>query len=338
MKKSCDIASQRLDWANKALSECRLCPRDCRVNRIAEKLGWCGAGAQVQYYKEFVHYGEEPDLSPSHTVYLKHCNLQCLFCHTACERNTAAAIYLTPNRLKEIVEHGRSRGARNLNILGGEPMVNLPGLLKIFAEVETSCPIIWNTNLYCSETALELVAGIPDVYLADLKFGNAVCAKKLADSDDYWDVVRTRLIDLESCEGKNKIIVRHLVMPGHIECCTRPVLEWMAKKLTGVRLSLGLNYLVMPGARNDPHLKRFLTESERFQAEKIANTLGLHLVQRGNPSLYRDMLAHNEGGYCFDDVDFILSPDGRIFVQHPTRGATDLALNVAENYTESNIP
>lgn len=328
-----DPARERLEWAMAQLADCRLCPRQCRVNRLAGDVGWCGAAAEPRFYAEFVHYGEEAELVPSHAVFLTGCNMRCAFCHTADERRTRPSEVLTPERLEAIVRHARANGARNLNILGGEPMVNLPGLLALLAAAADLPPVVWNTNLYCTREALSMVDGVADVYLADLKFGNADCARATAMAEDYWDVVRARLVELYRRRPET-ILLRHLVLPGHVECCTRPALEWAAAALRGVRVSLRLDYLVMPAARSDPRLGRFLSAAECESAAEFARTLGLRLVPQA--ARIDPVVCRAAGGIDpaiaaapTMDVEFVISPEGKLFVRHPTREAVALARRVS---------
>lgn len=324
----------RLNWAQKQLSNCRLCPRECRVDRFSGKTGWCGAHADSRYYMDYVHYGEESMIVPSHTIYLTGCNLKCIFCHTALERKLNPAVRLTPKRLKQIIKQGQQEGARNINFLGGEPMVNLPSLLTIFSNMEDLPPVVWNTNLYCSAEALSMVDGLPDIYLADLKFGNSRCSEQLAESADYWNVLKNRLRELYLRVGADKIIVRHLVLPGHINCCTRPVLEWIAEELDSVRVSLKLDYLVMPTARKNENLKRFLAFDDIRKAKEIACILGLRQIMPMHPG---EILKRNNTKrpartkqLQVRDMDLVISPTGGIFLHHPTQELTELVLRLTE--------
>ena len=326
------LAAARLDWAQRQLAECRLCPRDCRVNRAAGETGYCGAGPDARVFTEFVHYGEEAELSPSHTIYLTGCNLRCAFCQTADERRDRAGEALTADSLRAIVARGRSEGARNLNLLGGEPTANLPALLRLLAEVEGLPPIVWNTNLYCTTEALAMVAGIPAVTLADLKFGNAACASGLCGADDYWDVVRARLKEVWEREG-GRLVVRHLVLPGHVECCTRPALEWLADELGRVRVSLKTDYVVVPAARGHGELGRFLSEEETRQAGAIADELDIQRVPQARPE---DALRMASANAASSDVDaeLVISPKGEVFLRHPTREMTAAALAASHHDEE----
>ncbi len=312
----------RLAWAEQQLHHCQLCPRACGVDRLAGERGWCGTGAEARLFQEFVHLGEEEELVPSHTLYLSGCNLGCRFCHTAEERRQPAPA-LTPAILAALVERGRNEGARNLNILGGDPMVNLPALLRLFAAAGPLPPVVWNSNFYCSAAALKMAGSLASFWLPDLKCGNSDCAARLLGAADYWEVVRNRLRELyQSMPDRNRIILRHLVLPGHVECCTRPALDWVARELPGIKVSLNLDYLVMPAARGHGSLGRFLAADEKAAATALANELGLRLTR---PASLQAFAAYPGAAAPAQSIELVISPSGELFIRHPVRGIMELA-------------
>ncbi len=320
------IPSDLLDWAQAQSECCELCPRQCRVNRLAGERGWCGAGPRPEYFMEYVHGAEEAELSPSHTVFLTGCNLACQFCHTRTDRQRRAAVRLTPERLQRLVHRGRREGARNLNVLGGDPMVNLPGLLELLHHTPESSPFICNTNLYCSRDALAAALRVAAVILADLKFGNADCAGKLCGAADYPEVVQARLTECNAL-APDKLIIRHLVLPGHFECCTRPALEWLAAALPRARLSLKTEYLVTRTVAADSGLKRFLSDAEADAARDLARTLNLVLVP--SATLNPDTAWQGSPPHSSLEIELVISPEGTLYLHHPNRDAIRLADAIA---------
>ena len=313
-------------WLAQQAHSCRLCPRSCAVDRAAGEHGWCGAGLVPQWYRAFVHHGEEPELAPSLTVYLSGCNLGCVFCHTAPERQVAQARPLTAAALAEIAANGRDQGARNLNLLGGEPLVNLPGLLPLLAAPAARChlPVVWNTNLYCTREALAHLWGLATVYLVDLKFGPGPCAAALARAEDYWEVVTRRLLELQR-RGAARIMLRHLVLPGHFDCCTRPVLEWAVANLPGVPVNVMTEYLPRPAAGPTGELGRFLTPEEDATARAFAGRLGLG-TSRSFPDETQAPSDQEVPSPAADRevLELVLSPTGSVLLRHPTRAALEL--------------
>jgi putative pyruvate formate lyase activating enzyme len=282
-----------------------------------------------RFFQEFVNYSEEPELTPSHALLLTGCNLRCLFCHTSEGRQRQGAPLLTREELQRIAAKGQAAGARNLNLYGGEPFVNLPGLLALIAESAKLPPVVWNTNLYCSAEALAALAGIPRLYLVDLKFGDRRCAEHIAGAEDYREVVTARLLELHRSVGADAIMVRHLVMPGHGSCCTEPALRWLAANLGDVRVSLRTGYLVMPQARVDANLGRFLTEAETGSAHRLAVALGLRLVEAPVPT--PAALRAPAGAVPRDavDVEVVLSPGGQLYLRNAPREVLELSQRLA---------
>jgi hypothetical protein len=127
--------------------------------------------------------------------------------------------------------------------------------------------------LMTTET-METLTGIADVYLGDLKFGNDDCAARIAGWDGYCSVVRRNFLD---ARRQANVIVRHLVTPGHVECCTRPCLEWLAEAMPGTRLSLLGAYCPPDRVVGGADVSRPLDPAEFTAAQRLAQALGLDL-------------------------------------------------------------
>jgi len=256
------------------LRECRLCPRDCRVNRFAEEVGYCGLDARVRCFREMLHPSEEAELSPSHQIYFAGCNLRCGFC-TVPEWNAEplAVRELDEDWLIGQIELRRRQGARNINLLGGEPAVSLPGILPMLAKAKPATPVVLNSNMYYNERIDALLDRCIDIYLADLKCGNSRCAEVLLDARDYVDVARRNIL---RASGHANLIVRHLMLPGHMDCCLKPTLRWLAKEIPNVKLSLRTNYV--PPATG-PAPTGYITPEEVVMARNETRDLGLRLIE-----------------------------------------------------------
>ena len=131
-------------------------------------------------------------------------------------------------------------GARTVMVLGGEPTIHLPAVLELVSALPETAKLIWKTNAHGSASARELLDGMFDVWVADFKFGNDACAQRLAKIPDYVRVVQE---NLRWAARHSELIVRHLLMPGHVECCWRPVAEWLAENLPGVESEFAPRFL-----------------------------------------------------------------------------------------------
>jgi len=267
--------------AGELSSPCRLCERRCGADRRGGKTGSCGVpGARVS--SEFLHYGEEPELVPSHTIFFAGCTFKCAFCQNwDISQDPAAGIEMAPASLADRIERG---GGINVNWVGGDPTSNLEYILRVMRELrdrDMNIAQVWNSNMYLTEEAMGVLDGVVDVYLSDFKYGNDRCARRLSGVDRYFEVVsRNHRLAAGQCE----ILLRHLVMPGHIECCTRPVLDWVAANIPNDRLRVNVmdqyhpDHMVLREKEKYPELCRRLRPQEFLEAYEHARRLGLDLV------------------------------------------------------------
>lgn len=274
----------KIELGKRMLSRCRLCERRCEVDRRAGRRGHCGV-LEPRIASEFIHMGEEPDLVPSYTVFFSGCTFNCVFCQNwDISTRPGSGMRLTAADLARKIElkaGEASRGllafegrARNVNWVGGDPTSNLPFVLEVLRECRANIPQVWNSNMYLTEEAMRLLDGVVDVYLTDFKYGNDKCALRLSGAPDYMRIVRrNHVLAREQAE----MIIRHLVLPGHIECCTEPVLRWIAENLKDVMVNVMAQYRPEHRAREFQEIARPLRLAEYEKALGIANELGLEL-------------------------------------------------------------
>jgi putative pyruvate formate lyase activating enzyme len=268
-------AHRRAEIAREALKSCRLCPRNCSVDRTAGATGFCGLDDSLRCYREVLYDCEEEGLNPSHQICFTGCNLRCEFCAVAeWNEKPLAADRKTTAELVKIIAERKKQGARTLNLLGGEPAVNIAGILELLSQVECETTVVWNSNMYYNDVVGELIEGLVDVYLPDLKVGNARCAEKLLGAADYFEVVRRNILRAGS---RGRMIVRHVVLPGHTECCLKPILSWIAEEIPAVEVSLRDNYFPPAEAAAAP--LTYLSQNEFEKALKLAGKFRLNLVK-----------------------------------------------------------
>jgi putative pyruvate formate lyase activating enzyme len=265
----------KAEIAKRIMEKCHLCTRRCGFNRVAGELGlWCKAGTHITVSTMFEHMGEEPELVPSGTVFTLGCTMRCKHCQnwTISQWQEEGEVY-TPMRLARSVEDLRRHGCRNANLVGGEPTPWLEQWLRTFRHVEVNVPVVWNSNSYYSEETAKLLAGFADVYLLDFKYGNNECAERISEAPDYWEAcTRNHLYGKKHGE----LLIRVLVLPGHLECCTKPILNWIAENLgTGVRTNVMFQYRPEWRAHEIPELRRRLTKNEMERAVRLAKDAGL---------------------------------------------------------------
>jgi putative pyruvate formate lyase activating enzyme len=267
----------KLELARRILKSCHFCERRCGVDRTAGERGVCGVGERSRIASEFMHHGEEPELVPSYTIFFNGCTFKCQYCQNwDISQFPDSGIEVSPQILANLVESARKEGARNVNWVGGEPTPSLHTILETLNFCEVSVPSVWNSNMYMSLEAMKLLFATQDVYLADFKYGNDKCALRYSKVPNYFRVVaRNHRLALADAE----LIVRQLVLPSNVECCTRPILEWIAKNLgTMTRVNLMDQYRLEARAHEYPEISRGLKAEEFDKALEIAREVGLENV------------------------------------------------------------
>ena len=264
----------KIEIANRILKHCHFCSRRCRANRPAGELGYCKCGSILTVSSAFAHMGEEPELVPSGTIFTMGCTIRCCHC-----QNWTISQWMEPGnecKPKEMageVERLRMSDCRNVNLVGGEPTPWLPQWLETFKHVNVNVPIVWNSNAYYSRETAKLLAGFADVYLLDFKYGPGDCAEKISDATYYWKTCTRNHLEAKKY---GELIIRVLVLPNHLECCTKPTLNWIAENLgTGTRVNLMFQYRPKWRASNFPELRRRLTKGEMEKAVQLAENAGL---------------------------------------------------------------
>jgi len=264
----------KVELARRILKSCHFCERRCGVDRTAGERGVCGVGEKSRIASEFMHHGEEPELVPSYTIFFNGCTFKCCLCQNwDISQYPEGGVEVSPKTLARLIEAHRREGARNVNWVGGEPTPNLHVILAALNECKTSTPSVWNSNFLMSLESMKLLFGTQDVYLTDLKYGNDACALKYSKVPNYWKIV-TRNHRLAYADAE--LIIRHLVLPNNVECCTRPALQWIAENLGSmVRVNVMDQYRVCYQADKYEEINRRLTAEEFSKALEIAKEAGL---------------------------------------------------------------
>lgn len=269
--------------AQSHLTDCTLCPHRCGGTR-GEGQGVCRVGQTSYIASEMLHWGEEAPLRPSHAIFFSGCTATCHFCTAArFAFHPTYGIRVTPDQMAARVLQRQAEGARSLSFIGGDPAPHIPFILATLAALGTrrTIPTVFNSNFYLTPEALALLDGAIDIYLPDLKFGPAHgardCGAQIGGMPNYWPVV-TGAIDTVASQAK-RLIVRHLLMPGHYACCTEPVLQWLAAlSARGPRVEVSLLTQYVAPAHAGGALAALLDPADVAAAQRLARGLGLRLI------------------------------------------------------------
>ena len=263
----------KIELADRLFQACCFCEHKCKVDR--RKIpGVCGV-QEAHIATEFLHFGEETVLVPSHTIFFSGCTFQCVFCLNWDISQLPCGTYIPPEQLENVIEQRKKQGARNVNWVGGDPTSNLLYILQVLQNVDTNIAQVWNSNMYCSEETMRLLHGVIDIYLTDFKYGNDSCAKRLSKVDGYTAVVeRNHLLAYEHGE----MIIRHLVLPNHIDCCSKPVIKFIAQHLPNALVNIMAQYKPEYRASEQKDISRSVSPEEIVQVKEYAEKLGIHQI------------------------------------------------------------
>lgn len=270
-KASPSLLDLKVAIVDRMMEKCHCCGWRCEVNRKTGEKGFCRLTDLSNYASEFLHMGEEPELVPSHTIFFTGCTFACVYCQnwdiSTCPE---AGTRIEPRKLAKLIDLRRMHGAKNVNFVTPTPHVHT--VLKIIREMSVNTPVIWNSNMYHSPEIAKILEGVVDVYLGDFKYGNDECARKLSKIKNYLEVVQP---NFEFAYKTADVLLRHLVLPGHLECCTRPIAEWVAKHIPQIRFNLMFQYRPCYRAAEYPEIDRYLTPEEEAEAIEIVSGAGI---------------------------------------------------------------
>ena len=266
---------ERVKLAKAAITNCNLCPRNCGVDRTAGEKGFCQLDDTVRYFREVLYFNDESELIPSYQIFFSGCNLGCEICVVSqWNEQPLTAEIIDYEEMANRISCQFNQGAKTLNLLGGEPAVNLHGILELLSRIDSGIKVVWNSNMYYNDIVDNLINGIVGIYLADFKCGSKDCAKKLLGTENYIEIIKKNI--LRAIEHSD-VIIRHILMPGHRKCCLEPILKWIKTEIPDVKLSLLDNYL--PPIESVSAPKEYLKPQEFQSATELAKNMGLNLIK-----------------------------------------------------------
>jgi len=284
------LLERKIAQGREALSRCRLCGHFCGVNRLAGQRGFCEAGLKIRLYKYKIHFGEEPPISGhrgSGILFLSGCTMRCVYCQNFPMSHRREGVDIGPERLAHIMLQLQRWGVHNINLVTATHYIpQILEALELAYRQGLTLPIVYNTNGFESPEALELLEGIVDVYLPDMKYTRREYAKRYSSAPNYPAINRQAIREMYRQVGLLQrdsqgiaikgLIVRHLLLPGFLSG-TPKVLEFLAQDLSPeVHISLMSQYLPIWGARKFPELSRRITREEFELACEMLEAWGFH--------------------------------------------------------------
>jgi len=272
----------------KILSSCTLCGFRCGINRFNESTGRCRSGYLPKIASATLHHGEELPISGhrgSGTIFFSGCSLECLFCQNYPISQLGNGKELTIEELAECMLGLQERGAHNINLV--TPTHFVPQIIESLCravEKGLHIPIVYNSSGYDSINVLNLLEGVVDIYLPDMKYGNDENAWKYSHARDYVSVNRDAVREMYRQTGelvldkdgvaRRGLLIRHLILPGGISG-TEQVLAFIARLSNTIPVSLMGQYFPAYKAVSIPELNRKITVDEYNKAARLLHYYGL---------------------------------------------------------------
>ena len=253
-----------------AYRNCRLCPRECLVDRSAGQVGFCGCPDTALVAKTMLHKWEEPVLAGSGgsgAIFFGGCTLRCKYCQNRAISGGPVGRSVDSTQLRKMMEELIAQGAENIDLV--TPTHFLPTILPAL-EPKLSVPVVYNCGGYERVETLRALDGKVDIYLPDLKYADGALAARLSGARDYFPVAAAAIREMFRQTGPVQwqgekvvrgVIIRHLILPGCVDNSLR-VLDWIGDNFTPgqVLVSLMRQYTPMGGV--DAPFDRQLTDEE----------------------------------------------------------------------------
>ena len=279
----------------KELESCNLCPRNCKVNRY-KSTGICGANDKIKVAHYGLHYWEEPIISGdsgSGTIFFSYCNLKCIFCQNYKISTGGYGKEITEERLQELCLELQEKGANNINLV--TPTHYVPQIVSFIHKIKDDklkIPIVYNTSSYENVSTIQMLDGTIDIYLADLKYFDDNLACNYSHCKDYFHYASQAIHEMVKQVGKfviendlmkRGVIVRILILPGHVEDAKKLVYYLYTTYHDTIIISLMNQYTPLKKFDNYPNLSRKVSDDEYQEVIDYAIDLGIKyaFIQEG---------------------------------------------------------
>jgi putative pyruvate formate lyase activating enzyme len=280
---------RRAKAAERLLEPCRVCPRECLVQRLQGKTGVCGVAEQAMVSSYGPHFGEERPLvgvGGSGTIFLAHCNLCCVFCQNSDISQRGEGRIVLAKELAQMMLDLQGMGCHNINFV--TPTHQVPQILSalpLAIESGLQVPLVYNCGGYESLETLRLLDSVFDIYMPDFKYGDAETAKKYSQVESYPEVAKAAFREMHRQVGdltldrrgiaQRGLLVRHLVLPNNL-AGTAEVVRFLAELSEGTYVNIMDQYRPCYRAHEHPLLTRRPTRAEYEEALQLARAAGLH--------------------------------------------------------------
>ncbi|MBN2012531.1 radical SAM protein [candidate division KSB1 bacterium] len=272
------------------LGSCSLCPRNCGINRLNNEKGYCNAGAEVEIASYFTHFGEEPPLIGKYgsgTIFFTHCHLRCSFCQNADISKYGKGRSYSTIELANMMLNLQRQNCHNINLVSPTHYVpQIVDALSIAVRNGLDVPLVFNCSGYESLEVLQLLDGVVDIYLPDVKFNTRQGGHVYLNASDYSDIWKPVIREMHRQVGDLQLndlgvavkglMVRHLVMPGDITA-SNEIMKFIAEEIsTNTYINIMQQYQPYDKALTDKVINRSIRMDEFQAVVQQARSYGLH--------------------------------------------------------------
>ena len=291
---------RRVEEAHSMLEECRLCGRECRVNRLESVKGAvCRTGEKAVVSSFNAHFGEEAPLvgqNGSGTIFFTNCNLKCQFCQNYQISQLAEGREDSPEEIAAMMLHLQSQGCHNINFVSPTHVIpQIMAALLIAAEKGLQVPLVHNTGGYDSLEALRLLDGIVDIYMPDMKYADEKVGRRYSKVKEYPQVNQAAVREMHRQVGDlvmdeqgvalQGLLIRHLILPNGL-AGTAEIAKFLAEEISPETfLNVMSQYRPMHKAHEYPRINRRPTMEELQEAVTLAHEAGLTRLDERRPRL-----------------------------------------------------
>lgn len=274
--------ARRAETALAQLARCRVCPRECDVDRLADEKSVCGNGRYARAASYAPHFGEENPLRGtrgSGTIFFAGCNLRCVFCQNYDISQGKAGAPVPPETLAGMMLHLQNLGCHNINLVTPEHVVpQLLEALVIAVDEGLRLPLVYNTSAYDSLDSLRLLDGVVDIYMPDFKLWDPDLAHRYLKARDYPAAARQAIKEMQRQVGdlqldergiaRRGVLLRHLVMPGLVGD-TAVIMRFLADEVSP---NLYLNLMAQYYPAHKVGREKYPEINRRLQGEEYRRT------------------------------------------------------------------
>ncbi|MEO0166504.1 MAG: radical SAM protein [candidate division WOR-3 bacterium] len=349
-----------IETIEKEYESCHICPRNCGVNRLKGKRGFCGVDRNSKVFNTAVLVNEIEEIAPTYAIYFAGCNLRCIFCSVA-EENTLIStgkektqmgrdfVEVNDRFIEKIETEIEKLKPKTISFIGGEPSVHLLTIFELIEKLRPKIPLVFYTNLYYNPRINQILSEWFEFIVADMHFGNNTCTRMSTETNNMRicaDYFETTTANIKAT--RNKVILRHLLLPGHLDCCFKKIIDWMSVDIPYKSLWLLTNYFPYLNTQIDTDKKedadghrldrRIAAASKGLARMVSADEIAKALDYAKNKGIIIKILdlfkLRREMSHCLaDNQEIVINEDGIVAFKYLDGMAVEMARQMEEHNT-----